>query len=292
VTVTPSETDDVPVLYGEDLVAVCDRYLPLVHHAVSSYAYRLPSYVDLDDLTGAATIGLVEAARRFDPSKGVPFEPWALQRIRGAILDAARSADFASRKTRSAARDMDRVTEDLTQKLGRVPTAQEVAEEIGMSAQDLSSLKARVHQGLVVSLDATMTYGEDDSVSYAATLVDADMGPLETLERCELDAYLRDSVELLPERLRTLIRDYFFDNKSSAEIAQEMGVTESRVSQLRTEALRMLRTAIASQYDDIYQRTMLPTDKTTPNKAKALAAAVAAKSSYRSRLEPENITSL
>lgn len=263
-----------------DYVALCDTYLPLVHHAVASYAYRLPGYVDLDDLTGAAILGLVEAARRFDPSRGVPFEPWALQRIRGAILDAARSADTASRRTRKESREVERAIDTLVARLRRTPTEDEISQELGISRADLSDLRARVYRGLVVSLDDTPH--SEEGVGFSDMLVDADLPPLETLERRELDAYVRDCVDVLPERLRHIIVAYYFEGVSSTALAQQLGITESRVSQLRSEAVRLLRGALGTQYEEIKARTQpTPTDP----KAHDLAQRAVARSSYAQRLE-------
>lgn len=274
----------------ESLLSVCDRYLPLVHHAVASYAFRLPAHVDVDELTGAATLGLVEAARRFDPSRGVPFEPWALTRIRGAILDAARSADPASRSTRSRARTVDAVTSELTQRLGRQPTDQELTAELGMTQEDLADLRAKVHRGIVLSLDG-LTTDDDTSTTFAETLVDAELPPLEALERRELDAYVRDCVASLPSNLRLVITEYFLNGKTSLDIAAQLGVSESRVSQLRSEALKVLRHALGAQYDDLFARTSRSVD-TMPSRATTVASTAAAKSSYAQRLSPSQASYL
>ena len=273
---------------SSSLVVTCDKYLALVHHEVASYAARLPKYVDVDELAGAAVLGLVEAASRFDTERGVPFEPWARQRIRGAILDAARKADFASRGTRSEARAADSALEALTQQLGRTPSAQELAVELGISTAELSSLRAKVHAGLVTSLDAAVaTFDDDESISYVDTLVDADLPALELLERRELDRYVKDAVALLPDRLRMLIDGYYYGEKSSADLAEELGVTESRISQLRSEALRLLKEAVSGQYEELASITSTNAGRSmTPSSAKGreLSQVVSQASSYVERI--------
>lgn len=271
-----------------NLVAVCDRYLPLVHHAVANYAFRLPAHVDLEELTGAAILGLVEAAKRFDPERGVPFEAWALTRVRGAILDSARAADPASRSTRSKARSLEAVKSDLSQKLGRQPTDREITTELGMTLNELADLRAKVHRGLVLSLDG-LTTDDDTSSTFAETLVDADLPPLEALERRELDAYVRDCVLSLPDNLRFVITEYFLHGRPSGDIAAQLGVSESRVSQLRSEALKVLREALGTQYDDVFTRTMRSQDTVSP-RARDVATAAAARSSYSQRLSSTRVS--
>jgi RNA polymerase sigma factor FliA len=128
--------------------------LPLVRAVVGSMAHHYPRHCDRDELVAAGTFGLVEAARRFDPSKGVPFERWAVLRIRGAVVDAVRALDFAPRALRSSARDLTAVRETLERELGRTPTSEQVAERMGMPLADLVQLEGRLHRSTVLSLDA------------------------------------------------------------------------------------------------------------------------------------------
>lgn len=229
--------------------ALIESNLVLVNHVLYQIASHFPRHADRDELIQAATLGLVEAAHRFDPSRGVPFERWAVVRIRGAILDSVRSLDFAPRSLRAASRQLEEARAALTVELARTPTDAETARRLGMSTGELSELTGRVHRALVLSLDAPSGSDDDgDNLCIADVVTNDDSDVCANLESRELLAYLGDAVELLPERLRAVVVGYFIDGRSSADLAEELGVTESRVSQLRSEALAMLRTGIEAQY--------------------------------------------
>src|SRR6476659_108857 len=186
------------------LQKLIEQHLPLVRHVVFQVAVSFPRHVDREELATAGALGLVEAAGRFDESRGVPFDRFAAQRIRGAILDAVRAADWAPRSLRSTARNLEHTTAKLLADLGRRPTA-------------------------------------EDEATLGDMLTDDSLEPIEELESRELLSYVRDAVQLLPERHRLVIIGYFLEDKTSADLARFLGVTESRVSQLRSEALATLR---------------------------------------------------
>src|SRR5215207_9945425 len=123
---------------------VIEEHLPLVRHIVFQVAVHFPRHVDRDDLARAGALGLVEAARRYDSSRGVPFDRFAAQRIRGAILDAVRSADWAPRSVRNLARRLESVEQRLATQLGRVPSLDEMAEALDMTRQEIARLQDRM----------------------------------------------------------------------------------------------------------------------------------------------------
>src|SRR4051795_4090607 len=125
---------------GEDAerARLIEQHLPLVNHVVLQVAVRFPRYVDRQELARAGALGLVEAARRYDESRGVPFDRFAAQRIRGAILDAVRAADWAPRSVRTLARKLEMVEQRLATELGRVPNSVEMADALGMTREELS----------------------------------------------------------------------------------------------------------------------------------------------------------
>ena len=267
-----------------DQAAAIEEHLPLVRHIVFQVAVHFPRHVDREELARAGALGLVEAARRYDESRGVPFDRFAAQRIRGAILDAVRSADWAPRSLRTKARNLEAANSQLLAELGRPPTRDEVASALSTTPEQLTRLQSRIHRSVVLTLDHTVADDEDDATLGELLTDDDALEPSEELEARELLAYLRDAVRLLPERHRLVVIGYFLEGKTSAALARVLGVTESRVSQLRSEALELLRGAIESQYEPAADAATEPVTSRAAQRKATYAAAVAAGSDWRDRL--------
>ena len=258
-----------------ELSQLIEQHLPLVKHIVFQVAVHFPRHVDRDELARAGALGLVEAARRFDEARGVPFDRFAAQRIRGAILDAVRAADWAPRSVRTLARKLESVEQRLATELGRVPSPVEMAEALGMTRDELSRLQDRLFRSVVLALEHEVNDDSDEDLTLVDVLRDrSTVEPLEELETRELHAYLRDAVSLLPERHRLVIVGYFLDGRTSQELARFLGVTESRVSQLRSEALQMLKEGIEAQY----------TGSATPEPDQRVGRVARRKASYASAI--------
>lgn len=225
-----------------------EQHLPLVRHVVFQVAVNFPRHVDREELATAGALGLVEAARRFDETRGVPFDRFAAQRIRGAILDAVRAADWAPRSVRNLARKLEAAEQKLASQNGRAPTVSETAEAMGVTTAELRRLQDKMFRSVVLALEYEVSDAEED-LTLVEVLADRDtLEPSEELENREMLAYLRDAVHLLPERHRVVVVGYFLEGRKSQDLAALLGVTESRVSQLRSEALEMLREGIGAQY--------------------------------------------
>ena len=209
--------------------------MPLVGHLVREMLARVPAHVNRDDLLSAGYAALVGAARGFDEERGVPFARFAANRVRGALLDELRGLDWASRSVRRRARHNDSARQELTAELGRMPTIAEVAERMGCRVEEIESADDDVQRAVVFSLQGFATAAADDMVTEPSP------GPEEMLIRRERIGYLRHAIDALPDRLRIVVTGYFFEERPMAQIAAELGVTESRVSQLRAEALSLLR---------------------------------------------------
>lgn len=252
----PTDTTVSPLtaagpLTQQQITALIEEHLPLVNHVVFQVAVHFPRHVEREELTRAGALGLVEAAKRYDEARGVPFNRFAAQRIRGAIIDAVRAADWAPRSVRALARRLDQVEQGLANRLGRVPSLSETATELGISRDELDRLRDRLFRSVVLAFDSLLGDSEDEELTLVDVLTDRSaVEPSEELEARELRAYLRDAVQLLPERHRVIVIGYFLEERTSADLAAFLGVTESRVSQMRTEALAMLRGGIEAQYDD------------------------------------------
>jgi RNA polymerase sigma factor for flagellar operon FliA len=275
-----------------EVAKLIEDSLPLVKHVMYQVSVRFPRHVDREELVRAGVVGLVQAAHRYDASKGVNFSHYAAQRIRGAILDAIRSTDWAPRSVRRAGRTIETAGDKLANDLGRIPTALELAAELGMTPAALAELQHQLARTVVLGLEMVVAEVEcdDDDVRLKGTVADTGCGPEEELVDRELHAYLRDAVDVLPERHRVVIRGYFFEGRTSESLAAELGITVSRVSQLRSEAFVMIREGLAAQYRDPDAEETAVTRNRTESKRSAArrgayAAAIAANSTWRSRID-------
>lgn len=268
-----------------EINARIEQHLPLVKHVVFQVAVHFPRHVDREELARAGALGLVEASRRYDESRGVPFERFAAQRIRGSILDSVRAADWAPRSVRLLARRLEAAEQQLASELGRVPTMAEMAAELNVSMDELAKLQDRLFRSVVLALDHETSEDGDEELTLVDVLSDAGaVEPCEELESRELHTYLRDAVELLPERQRLVVVGYFLEGRTSQELADFLGVTESRISQLRSEALRNLKLGIEAQYDDSAVVEEAPTGRVAKRQA-AYADSLRSASDWKARLD-------
>jgi RNA polymerase sigma factor for flagellar operon FliA len=255
-------------------------HLPLTQQAVNELVRRLPAHVHRDDLLSAAMLGLAQAARTWDPEGGASFGRHAATRIRGALLDELRQSDWASRSVRARARRLQQVTDELTARHGRAPTRAELAAELGTDAGAVHKLVEDVHRATVLNYESIVADGDVDDL-----LPSGENGPDQQLVDRERRAYLTDAVLTLPERLRAVVVGYFYEERPMLEIAAELGVTESRVSQLRAEALILLRDGLNAHLDPDTLPQESRGDGRVARRRAAYHAAIAARSDYRARLD-------
>jgi len=219
-----------------------DRYLGLVHHSARDMAVRVGHAVEFEDLVGAGTLGLVQALEGFDLSRGLAFSTYAMRRIRGAILDELRSRDWRPRSVRAKGRQLAAVVSALEVRFGRTPEAEEIATAMGIDLQTYFRLKEEVSGGVMISLAGTVARGGDDALRLEETLADPDAdAPIETVGKAEALSRLRLAIARLPARERTVLSLYYYEELNLKQIAEILHVTESRISQIRTQALRRLR---------------------------------------------------
>src|SRR5690349_16790504 len=258
--------------------------MPLVGHMVREMLFKVPPHVHRDDLASAGYAALVTAAQAFDPARGIPFGKFAAVRVRGALLDELRSSDWASRSVRARARRADVARQELTAKLGRTPTAAELAELLGVGVAELASVDDDVQRAAVLSLQGFTAGTAEDMVT------DTTMNPEEMLLHRERLGYLHDAVAVLPERLRFVVEASFLQERPLAEVAAELGVTESRVSQLRTEALALLKDGLATHMEQ--QETGSAKDGCVARRRAVYAAQIAARSTLATRLAATDVHGL
>jgi len=218
-----------------------DQYIPLVRRLAHHLIAKLPASVQIDDLIQAGLIGLMDAISRFEEGQGAQFETYASQRIRGAMLDELRQADWMPRGVRQAQRKIENATAKAEQKLGRTASEAEIAEVLGMPLSEYQDLLFESRGAQLVYYD---DYAEDgDGEGYLDRQMggDEDANPLGMLGDQRFRSALIGAIEDLPEREKMLMGLYYEQELNFREIAAVLGVTESRVCQLHTQAINRLR---------------------------------------------------
>jgi RNA polymerase sigma factor for flagellar operon FliA len=266
-------------LSHHDLV---ERHLHLARRVVQQFMHRVPRHEQRDDLDAAAAVGLFQAAKAWDSTRGVPFEKYARTRVRGAVLDELRRSDWASRSVRPRARQLRAAVDALVAQLGREPTTEEIAARLGVSVADVSHVRAEVKRAAFVRLDGCV----DEAVCPRAD-DGASIDPESVLLDREQRAYLRDAVAQLPERQRMVVIGYYLEERPMAELADLLGVTESRISQICADAIVMLREGLNSQLDPVGEDTGRPVRAS--GRRAAYFAAIAERRTFRARLSDRTV---
>lgn len=221
--------------------------VPLVEHIVNRVAANLPASHSRDDLVQTGILGLISATVRYDPEAGAAFSTFAGRRIEGAIIDLLRRNDWAPRSVRAAERRLNAAEERAA--VDHSPTAGELSRELGCSPTELQQLRDDIAKARLDSLDRPVR-SDEVPVPLAATVADQRRRVEEQVDDEEMLGYLRNGVALLPERHRTIIVGFFFEGRSVTELGRLLGVTQSRASQLKEEAIRMLREGLRQAYVD------------------------------------------
>jgi RNA polymerase sigma factor FliA len=258
--------------------------MALVGHMVREMLFKVPPHVHRDDLASAGYTALVTAAQAFDPTRGIPFGRFAAMRVRGALLDELRGMDWATRSVRARARRAEQAREELTRKLGRTPTPNELSELLGVAVSELANVDDDVQRAAILSLQGFAAGTAEEMVT------ESTLNPEEMLLHRERIGYLHDAVAVLPERLRFVVEASFLQERPLAEVAAELDVTESRVSQLRTEALALLKDGLTRHMDQ--QDTGTAKDSCVSRRRAVYAAQIAARSTMASRLSATDVHGL
>ena len=224
------------------------HYSPLVKYVAGRVAVGLPANIEQSDLMSYGIFGLIDAIDKYDRSKNVKFETYAISRIRGAIIDELRAIDWVPRSVRFKAREVEKAYAALENKLKRPPSDAEIAGELGISIDDLNHIYTQLSNVSLIALDdITSPDGEKgDKLSLLDTLEDTKTAnPMEAFESEEMREILVEAVNKLSEREKKVVTFYYFAGLTLAEIGQVLGVTESRVCQIHTKAVLALRGKIA-----------------------------------------------
>jgi RNA polymerase sigma factor FliA len=223
------------------------HYAPLVKYVAGRVGTGLPTHVDVGDLVQSGIFGLIDAIEKFEPERGLRFETYAMQRIRGAILDDLRSQDWVPRVVRSRAREAERAMERLGARLRRTPTDAEVAEELGITIDELRDLYRQLRLTSVAALEDLIAAGKDSGSLVDTLPDDGAVDPVAVLVDRDNRRQLAEAIAQLTERDRIVVSLYYFESLTLAEIGKVLGVTESRVSQLHTRAVLRLRARLTEQ---------------------------------------------
>jgi RNA polymerase sigma factor for flagellar operon FliA len=226
------------------------HYAPLVKYVASRVATGLPSSVEQADLVSYGMFGLIDALHKFEPGRGNKFETYAIPRIKGAIIDELRAMDWVPRSVRFKQREIEKALAGLESMLKRQPTERELAERLGMSLGELHEVITQISFVSVLALDETISVGADrgEQVSLIDTLADKGLDPTMGVESQETRGLLAAAINELSEREKIVVTLYYFEGLTLAEIGEILGVTESRVCQIHTKAVGVLRGQL-SEYD-------------------------------------------
>ncbi len=236
ITLSPAPTTS-------DVTELVEHHLALVGVLVSERLRDVPTHVRRDDLMSAGMMALVLSAGAYDPQRGVPFGRFAAFRIRGALIDELRAVDWASRSVRSRAREVETTRARLTTKLDRPPGTGDIADAMGISTRELDGVYADLARGSVLSLQG---FVGDTLPDIPTNHTDC---PESLILHREQVGYLHDAIASLPERLRFVVVAHYFGNRQMSDIAVEMAVSQSRVSQMCAEATALIRHGMNSQLD-------------------------------------------
>jgi RNA polymerase sigma factor for flagellar operon FliA len=229
------------VALGANREDVLRRHLPLVRRVVQRLAARKPPHIEIDDLVSWGIVGLLDAMTKYDPKKEASFATYAQFRIRGAILDHLRSLDWVPRSVRQKASLIEKVSHQLEGQLGRPPSEEEIARELGIGLDSYQELLTRVGEMSIFSLEDLGFGSGEERFQVEQRLEAGEIDPLGALLSQERVGIVADAISRLPDREKTVISLYYHEELTMKEVGAVLGLTESRVSQLHSQAMLRLK---------------------------------------------------
>jgi len=215
------------------------EYAPLVKLVAGRLVMHVGQYVDFDDLTSYGIFGLIDAIDKYNPDKGIKFETYASIRIRGAIIDNIRKLDWVPRSLRAKNKQLEQVYADLSAELGREPTDEEVADKLSIPIYEAQELIRKSSVASLVSLD---DYLEQNNDAHFFSLSPSHIeNPESAYEMMETKQALADAIDQLSDKEKKVIMLYYYEELTLKEISAVLGVSESRVSQIHTKAVMLLK---------------------------------------------------
>lgn len=226
----------------DDLVR---QFLPRVKYYAGKYSFALPAGLSSEDLVSAGIIGLLEAIERFNPAMNASLSTFADFRIRGSMIDEIRTMQWASKDARRKLDEVRRANDDLQKELDRPATDEEIADRLDISLQELHKTQSTVNTLNMISLESLGVNQDGEHLDILQCLTNRDEPDMiDRLNLSEMKAALGNSIDALPEKERTVLTLYYYEELTMKEIGKVLGVTESRVCQLHGKALLKLRSTM------------------------------------------------
>lgn len=227
-------------------------YSPLVKYVAGRMGTGLPAHIEEADLISYGLLGLIGALERFDPSRNIKFETYAISRIKGSIIDELRALDWVPRSVRSWARQVERTVTKLENELRRAPADEEIAAELDVTLAEFHDILNQISSASIVALDEfwTLAGTGGDKVTLMDTIEDSNSpDPSRAFDIQAVKEILADAIRRLPEREKIVIGLYYYEGLTLKEIGEVLGVTESRISQLHTKAILRLKGRIKEELE-------------------------------------------
>lgn len=238
-TVDPKVKDEIVV-----------EYAPLIKYIAQKIASRLPSNIELDDLISCGVIGLMDAIEKFDPSRDNKFKTYAEFRIRGAILDELRAQDWVPRSIREKAKTLDRAYQKLESELGRPATDEEMCAEMKVTKEEFFDMLNKAKSVSMLNIDDSATFNRNDKRAMAGMNEDSKISnPFTAISNKNFREKIKEGISQLPEKQRLVLSLYYYEDLNLKEIGQVLDVTESRVSQLHTQAVSKLKAKLQVMFE-------------------------------------------
>lgn len=231
----------------EEKANIVAEFLPKIKSWTIRLKGTLPDSVDIDDLFSAASIGLIESMDRFDKSRNVSFNTFAERRIKGAILDSLRNLDFLPRNVRSRLKSLEKAVNELSRKLGRKPSVQEIIDNTDYDEEDVYRLMGLQENEKMLSLDETVGDGEESSL--VDFIRSSGLTPEDEVMKASLTERMGEEIDKLSNKERQVIALYYYEELTMKEVAEALDITESRVSQIHTSAMQKLKRRLKDIYE-------------------------------------------
>lgn len=240
-TVDPKTKDEIII-----------EYAPLIKYIAQKIASRLPSNIELDDLISCGVIGLMDAIEKFDPSRDNKFKTYAEFRVRGAILDELRAQDWVPRSIREKAKMIERSYAKLESELGRPATDEEMCKELNCTQEEFHDLLNKAKSVSLLNIDDSATFNRGDKKLIAGLMEDSRAAnPFTAVSYKNSRDKIKEGIQSLPEKQRLVLSLYYYEDLNLKEIGQVLDVTESRVSQLHTQAIMKLKMKLKTVFESV-----------------------------------------